>query len=105
MTRPVTQYRSADLMRRYNVIALGLVLCAWLITAVAHLHVREQGADKPDSAHCTYCFAFASGVAPTPELRLPARIDASIGRVACDDTPVEDRAIPSFYFSRGPPSA
>lgn len=105
MTRSVTHIRTSSLARRYNVIALGLVLCAWLVTAAMHLHVKDQDAGNADSTHCAYCFTLSAGAAPAPEFRVPAIIVVPAGVVACSDTTVEDRSTPAFYFSRGPPAA
>lgn len=105
MTRSISHFRMSSLARRYNVIALGLVLCGWLIAAAMHLHVKEQAASGADSAHCAYCFGLSTSAAPAPEWRVPAFIAAPSSIVADDDTPVEYRTAPSFYLSRGPPAA
>jgi hypothetical protein len=91
--------------RRYNVVALALVLCGWLIAAATHLHLQEHDAAVSDPAHCAYCFALSAGAAPAPELHLPTPIDAPLLVVSCDRATVEGLTDPSPYFSRGPPAA
>jgi hypothetical protein len=105
MTRTVTHSCTSHLARRFNVVALGLVLCAWLITAAMHLHVQDPDSGSADSAHCTYCLGLSTSAAPAPEFQIPAIVDAPAGIVTCNDLAVEDRATPSFYLSRGPPTA
>lgn len=47
--RSVTRLHTDGRTRRYNVVALAFVLCAWLIAAAMHL--QEQDAGVADSAH------------------------------------------------------
>ena len=105
MTRSGPLFRTSDRARRYNVVALVFVLCAWLVAAAMHLHVKDQDAGSADSAHCAHCSAFSASAAPAPELRLPPAIVAAAMIVTFDDATVEDLAAPSFYLSRGPPAA
>ena len=105
MTRSVHHFRTSLQARRYNVVALALVLCAWLVAAAMHLHVKEQDAGTADSAHCAYCLGLSTSAAPAAELRLPVVITAPVAIVACDDAAVDSQTAPSFYLSRGPPSA
>lgn len=105
MTRSVPCLRTSEQVRRYNVVALVLVLGAWLITAAMHLHGKDPDAGGVDTTHCSYCFALSTGVAPAPELRIPAVVVAPAIIVAFEGMAVEDQAALSFYLSRGPPAA
>lgn len=104
MMRSVTHFGMSYRARRHNVVALVFVLCAWLVAAAMHLHVKDQDAGSADSAHCSYCFAQSASAAPASELRLPAVIVASATLVAPDGATLEEQTAPSFYLSRGPPS-
>ena len=105
MTRSVTPFRTSCRARRYNVLALALVLCAWLVAAAMHVHVNEQDAAMGDSAHCAHCVGLSASAAPASEPGIPAVIVAATLIVACDDVPAEGQTAPSFYLSRGPPAA
>jgi hypothetical protein len=104
MTR-VTHFSMSRRVRRYNVVALALVLCAWLISVAMHLHVKDEHAGTADSSPCGYCLALSAGAAPAPEQRVPAVIATPVLVVSLDDAPVQSQTAPSFYLSRGPPAA
>ncbi|MBM0104952.1 hypothetical protein JM946_09335 [Steroidobacter sp. S1-65] len=105
MTRSGHLFRTSDRARRYNVVALAVVLCAWLVAAAMHLHANDPDAGNADSAHCAHCSALSGSAAPAPELRVPPNIVVAAMVVAFDDAIVAGRAAPSFYLSRGPPAA
>lgn len=105
MMRSVTYFGTSRSARRYNVVALALVLCGWLIAVAMHLHVQEQDAGIADSAHCAHCLGLSASAAPAPEFRIPVAFAAPILVVPCDETPFEARMACSFYLSRGPPAA
>lgn len=90
--------------RRYNVVALAFMLCAWLVVAAMHLHLQEDDAAGADSAHCAQCLALSVSAAPGPEVRLPALIPAPTIIVAFQGAAVAGRTLPSSYLSRGPPA-
>lgn len=105
MTRSVTYSGTSQRARRYNVVALAFVLCAWLIAVAMHLHVKDQDAGIADSAHCAQCLALSASAAPAPEFRVPVALAGPMLVVGCDDTTFEAQAAPSYYLSRGPPAA
>ena len=101
--RSVTYLCMGGRTRRYNVVALAFVLCAWLIAAAMHLHLEEQDAAVADSAHCVQCLALSASAAPGPEIRLPAPVAAPTIIIAFHGATFEGRTLPSSYLSRGPP--
>lgn len=106
MKPSVDHLRSSVLARRYNVVALAFVLCAWLVAAAMHLHVadkdKEAGAAEPQ--YCSYCLAFSGGVAPPPQHQLPEAAAAPVAVAVSYDLPAAVRKATSFYLSRGPPA-
>lgn len=89
--------------RRYNVLVLSFALCAWLVTAALHLHVKDDHGDFSEPTPCTYCMVLSSGAAPAPEHRVPDIVVEPSTFVFADIDSAHGRAAPSFYLSRGPP--
>jgi hypothetical protein len=106
MKPSVDQLRSSILARRYNVVALAFVLCAWLITAAMHLHVADtdKGSGAVDPRPCSYCLAFSGGAAPLPDYRIPDVFPQPTDVVVSYDLPAQEQVAPSYYLSRGPPA-
>jgi hypothetical protein len=106
MKPSIDQLRRSMLVRRYNVVALAFVLCAWLITAAVHLHLadNDKGTGAVDSQPCSYCLAFAGGAAPLPDYRVPEAFAQPVAVAVFYDLPAQERVATSFYLSRGPPA-
>jgi hypothetical protein len=106
MKPSIDQLRSSMLARRYNVVALAFVLCAWMVAAAMHLHLSDNDKDAGgvDPRPCTYCLAFSGGAAPPPDHRIPEVVADPIGVVAFPTLPAKEQVAASFYFSRGPPA-
>lgn len=106
MKPSVDHLRSSVLARRYNVPALALVLCAWMIAAAMHLHLadEDQNAGGVDPRPCSYCLAFSSGAAPLPDHRIPDALPQPQIVAVFYDLPAQEQVATSFYFSRGPPA-
>ena len=103
----IAHLRSSVLSRRYSVIALAFVLCAWLITAAMHIHLADKETDVGgvDPRPCTYCLAFAGGAAPLPDYRIPQIFPQPVAAEVCYDLLAHEQVTPSFYLARGPPTA
>lgn len=106
MKPSVDHLRSSILARRYNVVALAFVLCAWLVAAAMHLHLtdKDKEAGAVDPQPCSYCLAFAGGAAPLPDYRAPQVPAQPLVVVVSYDLPAHEQAATSFYLSRGPPA-
>lgn len=104
MKPSVDHLRSSMLARRYNVVALAFVLCAWLVAAAMHLHPADKDAGGVDPRPCSYCLAFSGGVAPLPDYRIPEVFTAPVAVAASYDLPSQEQVATAFYFSRGPPA-
>lgn len=105
MTRPVSHFHMSDRAQRYNVVALAFVLCAWLVTAVMHLHVKDQDAGPAHASACAYCLSLSAGAAPAPEQQSPSVIVTSTVVGSSHEAPAPGKSAPFFYLSRGPPAA
>ena len=90
--------------RRYNVVALALVLCAWLVTAATHLHVQDQATGATEAAHCAHCLALSAGAAPPPTHNLPTIIVTPTVVVPFGHATPPSEPPRSSYLSRGPPA-
>jgi hypothetical protein len=104
--KPSIDYlRSSMLVRRYNVVALAFVLCAWLVAAAMHLHLGDNGKDAGavELQPCSYCLAFSGGAAPPPDHRLPEVVADPVAVVVRHGDPANEQVAASFYLSRGPP--
>lgn len=94
------------LVRRYNVVALAFVLCAWMIAAAMHIHLADKdqhagGMQTP----CSYCLAFSGGTAPLPDYRIPKILPPPVAVAISYDLPAQEQVAASFYLPRGPPAA
>jgi hypothetical protein len=104
IARSANPFRISRRVRRYSVVPLALVICAWLIASAMHLHLKDDHVGLAESTACSYCMSLSGGVAPPPEHRTP-EIVVSPGSIAISrDDFARDQAAPSFYLSRGPPS-
>jgi hypothetical protein len=106
MKPSINHLRSSVLARRYNVVALAFVLCAWLVAAAMHLHLgdNDKNARGVEPQHCTYCLAFSGGAAPPPDHRIPEVVAEPAVVAVLHGVPAEEQAAASFYLSRGPPA-
>lgn len=106
MNPSVDHLRSSVLARRYNVVALAFLLCAWMIAAAMHLHLadKDKNAGGVDPRPCSYCLAFSGGAAPLPDYRIPEVFPKPIAVAVSYDLPAQEQAATRFYFSRGPPA-
>lgn len=106
MKPSIDHLRSSVLVRRYNVVALAFVLCAWLVAAAMHLHLGDNDKDAGgvDPRPCTYCLAFSGGAAPPPDHRIPEVVADPVAVVAFHGHPANEQVAASFYLSRGPPA-
>jgi hypothetical protein len=104
MKPSVDHLRSSMLARRYNVVALAVVLCVWLVAAAMHLHLVDKDAGAADPRPCTYCLAFSGGAAPLPDYRIPEVFAQPVAVEVRYDLPSQEQVATSFYLSRGPPA-
>lgn len=106
MKPSVDHLRIAVLARRYNVVALALVVCAWMIAAAMHLHLADKDKDAggAEPQPCSYCLAFSGGAAPSPDYRAPPVFVQPVAVAVSYDLPVQEQDAATFYLSRGPPA-
>jgi hypothetical protein len=106
MKPSIDHLRSSVLARRYNVVALAFVLCAWLVAAAMHIHLadKDKHAGGVHPAPCSYCVAFSAGAAPPPDHRMPEVVAEPAMVTAFHGEPAEKQVAASFYLSRGPPA-
>jgi hypothetical protein len=105
MKPSIDHLRSLVSSRRYSVVALAFVLCAWMITAAMHLHLADKNTEAAgmEPQPCTYCLAFSGGAAPLPDYRIPETFPQPAAAAVADDLPALEQVAASFYLSRGPP--
>lgn len=106
MKPPIDRLRSSVLARRYSVVALAFVLCAWLIAAAMHIHLadKDKHASGGHPPPCSYCLAFSAGAAPLPDYRAPQVFAQPTAVAVFYDLPTQQQEATSFYLSRGPPA-
>lgn len=103
MSALISPARMSNTARRYNVLVLTFALCAWLVTAALHLHIKDDHSNVSESLPCSYCLVLSAGAAPAPKHHVVDVVVARAIIAATYDDAAHEQPAPSFYLSRGPP--